>query len=64
MLLDLAPHGEEWVREKLGHQHLGFRISELSRKVRKAGFREIRSDEMPKGPGQPFRILILTGVKP
>lgn len=64
LLLDLAPHGEEWVKEKLGHQHLGFRVSELSRKVRKAGFREIRSDEMPKGPGQPFRILILTGVKP
>ena len=63
LLLDLAPHGEDWVRDKLEHVHMGFRGDDLAARVAAAGFEKIESDEMRKGPGQPFRILIVTGVR-
>jgi ArsR family transcriptional regulator len=63
LLLDLAPHGESWVRDKLGHVHLGFGSDELRALVARAGFEHVHVDELRKGPAQPFRILVLAAVK-
>jgi ArsR family transcriptional regulator len=63
LLMDLAPHGEEWVREKLGHAHLGFPAEELAARVKGAGFAGVRVEELRKGPAEPFRILVLTALK-
>ena len=63
LLLDLAPHGEEWVREKLGHAHLGFKPEELAARVKRAGFDGVRVEDLRKGPAEPFRILLLTALK-
>ena len=64
LLLDLASHGEEWVRSKLGHVHLGFARGEIERRMVEAGFDQVRVDDMPKGGGQPFRVVVATGTKP
>jgi SAM-dependent methyltransferase len=63
LLMDLAPHGEEWVREKLGHAHLGFAPEDLAARVKGAGFTGVRVEELRKGPAEPFRILVLTALK-
>jgi ArsR family transcriptional regulator len=63
LLLDLAPHGETWVRDKLGHAHLGFRREEILARLQAAGFGQVLAEDLRKGPGEPFRILLVTGVK-
>ncbi|MFQ5766493.1 MAG: ArsR/SmtB family transcription factor [Acidobacteriota bacterium] len=63
LLLDLAPHGESWVKEKLGHLHLGFRPDDLARLLSAQGFRQVQVEETDKGPRQPFRIILATGRK-
>jgi len=63
LLLDLAPHREDWVRDKLGHVHLGFKPEELRACLRRAGFIRIMFEDLPRGPGDPFRILVATALK-
>lgn len=63
LLLDLAPHREDWVRDKLGHVHLGFKPEELRACLRRAGFIRIAFEDLPRGPGDPFRILVVTALK-
>jgi len=63
LLLDLAPHREDWVRDKLGHIHLGFKSEKLRAWLRRAGFIRIGCEDLPRGPGDPFRILVVTALK-
>jgi ArsR family transcriptional regulator len=63
LLLDLAPHREDWVREKLGHVHLGFKPDDLCACLRRAGFIRVACEDLPRGPGDPFRILVVTALK-
>ena len=63
LLLDLAPHREEWVRDKLGHVHLGFKPEGLRACLRRAGFIRVACEDLPRGPGDPFRILVVTALK-
>jgi len=63
LLLDLAPHREDWVRDKLGHVHLGFKPEDLRACLRRAGFVRIAFEDLPRGPGDPFRILVVTALK-
>ena len=64
LLLDLAPHGETWVRERLGHAHLGFRPADLRSGLEQAGFESIVIEEIRRGAGQPFRVLIGSALRP
>lgn len=64
LLLDLAPHGETWVRERLGHAHLGFRPADLRSGLEQAGFEAIVIEEIRRGAGQPFRVLIGSALRP
>ena len=58
ILMELLPHKEVWVKEKLGHLHLGFSAIELESMVGKAGL-EIRNLEtMPPYRGERFRTVL------
>jgi ArsR family transcriptional regulator len=56
LVLDLEPHGEEWVREKLGDQWLGFDRWRLHEMLTAAGFGEIDYETLPHRRGEPFQI--------
>lgn len=64
LVLDLLPHAEDWVRERLGHERLGFAPKELGDLVRRAGFRDVVVERAPGRTGDPFRVVIASGVRP
>lgn len=64
LVLDLAPHEETWVRDKLGHVHLGFDPADIQRCLHSHGFENIHIDDMARGGGQRFHVLVATGVTP
>lgn len=66
VILELMPHEERWVLERLGHLHLGFDPAWLEGQLRDVGFRHITRELQgrngaPKGGG--FRVFLSTGVK-
>ena len=64
LVLDLVGHGEEWVREKLQHRHLGFGESELARLLREAGFESVYVQRAARDPHPPYFItLVASGEK-
>ncbi len=64
LVLDLLAHNEEWVRDKLQHQRLGFTENELAELIQGAGFestsllRAARDAEPPH-----FMTLVATAVR-
>ncbi len=64
LVLDLEAHTETWVRERLGHQHLGFRKPALRELLRSAGFANVEVRSSGRDPHAPhFEGLIGTGVR-
>ncbi|HVE83126.1 MAG TPA: metalloregulator ArsR/SmtB family transcription factor [Myxococcales bacterium] len=64
VVLELMPHQEAWVRERLGHRHLGFQPEALSADLERAGFSEVSCETHPTpARGEAFRVFLLTGVK-
>jgi ArsR family transcriptional regulator len=63
VVLELMPHREEWVRERLGHKHLGFEPDVLEEQLVAAGFRHVQLTPAPRDGGSPFRAFLLTGDK-
>jgi 16S rRNA (cytosine1402-N4)-methyltransferase len=67
VVLELMPHEETWVRERLGHRHLGFEPEALSADLKEAGFSEVTCEtharDAAPARGGPFRVFLLTGVK-
>ena len=63
LVLDLRSHGEEWVKAKLGDRRLGFRDEELARLLTAAGLREVRIGVGARKAGDPFTVLVASGVK-
>ncbi len=65
LVIDLLAHTEEWVREKLGHEHLGFTEQALEGLIAKAGFEKVRVQRAARDPQPPhFMTLVATAVKP
>lgn len=65
LVIDLLAHTEEWVREKLGHEHLGFTEQALERLITQAGFEKVRVQRAARDPQPPhFMTLVATAVKP
>jgi hypothetical protein len=64
LILDLREHREEWVRTKLGDRTLGFNDGELKRMLIEAGLRDPRVGVGASKAGDPFTVLIASGVKP
>jgi SAM-dependent methyltransferase len=63
LVLDLRAHREEWVRAKLGDRRLGFEDEELKRMLIGAGLEQVRTGVGAKKAGDPFTVLIASGVK-
>ena len=63
VLLELMPHDERWVRERLGHRHLGFAPETLENSLREVGFSALTRDTHARDGASPFRVFLLTGVK-
>ena len=64
VVLDLRSHSEEWVRSKLGDRALGFADEELRRMLLGAGLRDVRVGVGARKAGDPFTVLVASGVKP
>ena len=63
LLLDLRAHQEEWVRAKLGDRRLGFDDEELRRMLTAAGLADVKVGVGARKAGDPFTVLIATGIK-
>jgi ArsR family transcriptional regulator len=64
LLLDLRKHDQNWVTTKFGDRWLGFTEAELERLLREAALRDVRAQVGAKQSGDPFVVLIASGVKP
>jgi ArsR family transcriptional regulator len=64
LLLDLREHGETWVRERLGDRWLGFTRDGLAALLENAGFVDVKVNVGARRTGDPFTVLIASGVKP
>jgi 2-polyprenyl-3-methyl-5-hydroxy-6-metoxy-1,4-benzoquinol methylase len=64
VVLELMPHEEKWVLERLGHRHLGFTPEVIEGALREAGFTSFTRETHARDGASPFRVFLLTGVKP
>jgi ArsR family transcriptional regulator len=65
LVIDLLAHTEEWVREKLGHLHLGFTEPDLGALLAQAGFEKVRVERAARDPQPPhFLTLVATATQP
>jgi ArsR family transcriptional regulator len=61
-VLDLAPHSHEWVRHRLGHQHLGF--AGLGALLEEAGFANVSCEVVHTDRKAPaFTTLLAVGTR-
>lgn len=57
ILMELLPHDEAWVIEKLGHIHLGFSAADLASMMEEAGFTITSLETLPPLRGERFRAV-------
>jgi SAM-dependent methyltransferase len=62
LVLDLREHTQQWVRARLGDQHLGFGDEALEQLLRDAGLLNVRVQVGARHVGDPFVVLIASGV--
>ncbi|MBI2829219.1 MAG: metalloregulator ArsR/SmtB family transcription factor [Acidobacteria bacterium] len=62
LVLDLREHEQHWVRARFGDARLGFADAELERLLQGAGLREVRVQVGARQTGDPFVVLIASGV--
>jgi SAM-dependent methyltransferase len=63
LILDLRPHDETWVREKLGDRWFGFSDEHLSGLLTRAGFSDVRVQLGARRTNDPFAVLLAIGTK-
>ena len=63
LILDLRPHDETWVREKLGDQWFGFSDDHLNGLLTRAGFTAVRVAVGARKTNDPFAVLLAIGTK-
>jgi len=63
LILDLRPHDETWVREKLGDRWFGFSDEQLSGLLTRAGFTGVRVALGARRTNDPFAVLLAIGTK-
>ena len=64
LVLDLREHGEQWVRERLGDRWTGFADDTLRKLLDASGFTDVRVAVGARRTGDPFTVLVASGVKP
>lgn len=61
-VLDLAPHEHAWVRQRLGHRHLGF--PDLGALLTRAGYRDVRCEVVHQDRRAPaFTTVLAVGTR-
>jgi ArsR family transcriptional regulator len=63
LILDLRPHDETWVRDKLGDRWFGFSDEHLSGMLTRAGFSDIKVALGARRTNDPFAVLLAIGTK-
>ena len=63
LAIDLLAHGEEWVREKLEHVHLGFTESELERLLASTGFVNVSVNRAARDPQPPHFMTLVASAR-
>jgi SAM-dependent methyltransferase len=63
LILDLRPHDETWVREKLGDQWFGFSDEHLEGLLARAGFGDIKVTLGARRINDPFAVLLAVGTR-
>jgi ArsR family transcriptional regulator len=63
LILDLRPHDETWVREKLGDRWFGFSDDQLEGLLAKAGFSDLKVTLGARRTNDPFAVLLAIGTK-
>lgn len=64
LVLDLREHQQEWVGERLGDKWQGFSDAALSSLLEGAGLSNVTVSVGARRTGDPFTVLIASGVKP
>ena len=64
VVLDLREHDQEWVTERLGDRWRGFADAALTRLLKQAGLSGVNVSVGARRAGDPFTVLIASGVKP
>jgi SAM-dependent methyltransferase len=63
LVLDLRPHDQAWVKERLGDHWLGFTDDHLVNLLTAAGLTGVRAQVGAKRAGGPFTVVIASGIK-
>jgi len=63
VVLELMPHDERWVQERLGHRHLGFDPEALRGTLEESGFSRVSLTTHAREGASPFRVFLLTGER-
>jgi ArsR family transcriptional regulator len=63
LILDLRPHDETWVREKLGDRWFGFSDEQLTAMLERAGFSDVKVQLGARRTNDPFTVLLAVGTK-
>jgi SAM-dependent methyltransferase/DNA-binding HxlR family transcriptional regulator len=63
LVLDLRRHAQTWVRDRFGDRWLGFDDRELETLLADAGLAHVRVGVGAKLTGDPFTVLVASGVK-
>jgi ArsR family transcriptional regulator len=63
LVLDLREHDQGWVKNRFGDRHLGFADTALDALLRGGGLSDVRVQVGASKPGDPFAVLIASGVK-
>ena len=63
LLLDLRPHDQTWVKERLGDRWLGFSDDALAALLKKAGLHHVRVQIGARRASGPFTVTIASGRK-
>ncbi|MEK6629145.1 MAG: metalloregulator ArsR/SmtB family transcription factor [Acidobacteriota bacterium] len=63
LILDLRPHEQDWVKQRLGDRWLGFGNDQLKRLIQDAGFDDVRLQLGARKAGGPFAVSVASGRK-
>ena len=63
LILDLREHDEQWVHDRLGDRWAGFADGRLKNLLAEAGLKDIKVTVGARRTGDPFTVLIASGVK-
>lgn len=64
LVLDLRGHDQDWVGARLGDRWQGFSSATLSQLMKSAGLSDVVVNVGARRTGDPFTVLVASGVKP